>query len=262
MDQESGSFDHKYSENDHQTLHPLHTAIPLGVNNHASHNFEESTLVSAESPSATPQELNPYYERVKTIFIALRQFANLAFPEEKHHRFNPRITRQELKSFQDELGYQVPDQFVAVYARHNGHDPQHPIQYVYGGEFLSVQRIVEVMQQWRDYMAGITVENDPCRDLPSDRVNGVRQQSWNDLWLPFAISADKEEYLCLDLDPNSACGGVFGQVISVSWYATPRQYVCTDLLTFFEYLTEKLLHGDIDLHHRAEDSWGNVCSMM
>jgi len=206
------------------------------------------------------QNIDPYYERVKTVFTTIRQYTNLIYPGERKHRFNPRITRTQLESFQEYLGFQVPDQFLAVYARHNGHDKGHPVQYLYGGEFLTLERIVETIESWHKYVQDIPEGEDPLSDQ-IDRVHGIEQVSWSPNWLPFAVIGDESEFLCIDMAPNPALGGKVGQIISVSWFVTKRIFICDDLLTFFDILAEKLLIGDVDLVHGDDGSFWNYCSI-
>lgn len=246
--------------NEHEDEHFDHHSVLQSPADENGEYPDQSTLVAPNA--VTKQDGNKYYDRVKVAFTSLRQFVNLVYPNERKHKFQPRVRRDEVNAFQDFIGYEMPEMALAIYARHNGHSPKHPVQWCYGGEFLSLERIMDEIRGWRSYVADFTEDTDPCAVFQSDAEHGVKQVSWDEHWLPFAISKDGNEYLCIDLDPNPALGGIPGQIIAVSWYVAPREYVCADILTFFEYLVEKLLHGEVELSHINDGGILSNCTII
>ncbi|WP_227746489.1 SMI1/KNR4 family protein [Bordetella bronchiseptica] len=121
---------------------------------------------------------------------------------------NPPATEKTLRSLQQRLGVDLPEDFLDCLRGHDGQ--QGHADPLFGDyEFLSSDRILDAWEFWRKQSEGSDFNDDDV-----EPAAGVRANWWNTKWIPFAANGSGD-YLCLDLAP--AEGGVAGQIISV-WH--------------------------------------------
>ncbi|AOB25797.1 MULTISPECIES: SMI1/KNR4 family protein [Bordetella] len=121
---------------------------------------------------------------------------------------NPPATEETLRSLQQQLGVDLPEDFLDFLRGHDG-QKGHADSLFGDYEFLSSDRILDAWAFWKKQS-----ESSSLRDGDAEPAAGVHANWWNTKWIPFAANGSGD-YLCLDLAP--AEGGSVGQVISV-WH--------------------------------------------
>lgn len=128
---------------------------------------------------------------------------------------NPPATDAQIRELEQEIGVQLPADFVCFLKVHNGQVGQAEPLFE-GGRFLSIGEIAKESKLWSDLLnAGA------FKDFKPEPQSGVAANWWSDLWIPFAAN-DEGDCICLDLEP--AVEGAKGQVIQV-WHDSSAREV-------------------------------------
>lgn len=122
---------------------------------------------------------------------------------------NPPATPAQLDETERELGVRFPESVRASYLRHNGQSADSP-WFLYGWEWLSLERIRDEWKVWKDLLDGGDFEG-----IRSDADGStVRDDWWNPAWIPLTYSGSGDHH-CLDLAPGPQ--GTAGQIIEM-WH--------------------------------------------
>lgn len=130
----------------------------------------------------------------------------------------PGATEQAIQQTETFLGVQLPEDFKAVYRRHNGQDEAS--DWLFNGrEFLSLERIQEEWQVWKELLDGGDFDHSA-----SEPDTGIRTDWWHAQWIPITYDG-AGNHDCLDLAP--AEGGTVGQIIEF-WHDDPDRKVLAE----------------------------------
>ncbi|MDV2991669.1 MAG: hypothetical protein N4J56_001323 [Chroococcidiopsis sp. SAG 2025] len=141
------------------------------------------------------------------------------------------------------LSIKLPEDVKASYRIHNG-------QSIYkeglfeGREFLSLERIREEWEVWKDLLDAGEFEG-----YESDPDVGIRNNWWNDKWIPITYDG-AGNHDCLDLDP--ADGETVGQIITMYHDSGDREIVSSSLRAWLQKYADGLESGQIIL----QDDYG------
>jgi len=121
---------------------------------------------------------------------------------------NPPANDADIKLLEQELGIQLPVDFVECLRFHNGQRGKADWLFS-GSEFLSSQRILDEWTIWKNLL-----ESGEFDDTVADPEFGIQPLWWCSKWIPFTYNG-AGDHLCLDLAPAS--GGIAGQIITL-WH--------------------------------------------
>ena len=150
----------------------------------------------------------------------------------------PGATDAQIAEAERVLGVALPDDVRASYRRHDGQqaDPAVGGGFTEGGEFLSLARIVDEWQVWKDLLDDGTFE-----EFESAPDPGVRADWWNPRWVPITYDGTGNN-LCLDLDP--APGGMTGQIITMWHDEEARSVVAASFGEWLATLADEYERGE------------------
>src|SRR5690606_4093300 len=123
----------------------------------------------------------------------------------------------------------------------------------YGMDFLSLNRVLEQWESWKETIVGFT-QNDVadldkyCSSVPEGHVKAKYATI---KWIPFAYDWGGN-YLGIDLDPDAK--GKVGQVINFGRDESKKFVVAPDIPSFVEWLVSELDSGNFSI--RVEDDGG------
>jgi cell wall assembly regulator SMI1 len=144
---------------------------------------------------------------------------------------NPPATEHEIDLTEIELSVKFPSDFRESYLVHNGGKPGGPFMFP-GGEFLSLERIVEEWSVWKDL-----VDDGTFREDESEPDRGIHDDWYNIRWIPFTADGSGN-HNCMDLAPSS--WGTNGQIITM-WHDAPeRELLASGFRDYLELLLERL----------------------
>lgn len=118
----------------------------------------------------------------------------------------------DIKSAQEKLGVQLPQDLIDFYKIHNGLDSDTGI--FYGWSFLSLEEIISEWEIWRDLVDSKTFDG-----IFSEPDDGIKNDWYNLKWIPIGTDGGGN-CICLDFDPEK--GGQIGQLIEV-WHDSPER---------------------------------------
>jgi cell wall assembly regulator SMI1 len=128
---------------------------------------------------------------------------------------NPPATQAQIASAEAALGVTFPRPLVETFLIHNGQTPDSPYL-LDGWEFLSLDRIVEEWEVWKDLLDGGDFEENE-----SDTDGHTVPDWWSPKWIPLTYSGGGD-HDCLDLQPGPL--GTVGQIIRM-WHDGPSREV-------------------------------------
>jgi len=144
---------------------------------------------------------------------------------------NPGATDKQLDIAEAALGVSFPAEFRECYLVHNGTERGGACLFP-GGEFLSLERIVEEWSVWKEL-----ADEGSFRGEESEPDRGIHDDWFNVRWIPFTYDGDGNHY-CLDLAPSA--WGTNGQVITM-WHDAPeRELIASSFGDYLELVLEKL----------------------
>ena len=146
----------------------------------------------------------------------------------------------DIEKLENYLQFAVPDDLKILLLTNNGDSKLNSENSFLGAflgfEFLSVDRIISVHEDWKNY-----VMNE--YDGTSFPVNHIKIAYTNPKWIPiFADSAGN--YVGLDLDPD--LDGVSGQIINFGRDEENKFVIAKNLNSFLEFVVGKINSGECD----------------
>jgi cell wall assembly regulator SMI1 len=165
----------------------------------------------------------------------------------------PGATTQDLDSLAAALGAELPEDFRALYAWHDGQAMVPNAGPWYGLSFLPLERVRRDCEMWREIQAESNPETraNLDRHMSSTPPGFVKTQYANGLWLPFAFDWGGN-YLGIDLDPGER--GRYGQVINFGRDEERKIAVAPSLGAFLDWMLEELAAGNFNI--QQEDDGG------
>ena len=145
----------------------------------------------------------------------------------------PGATEEQVAATEQTLGVVFPEDVRQSYRCHDGQglDPMLGCAvgggFVTGGDFLSLDGIVDQWKVWKDLL-----DSDTFDGMASDPQPGVKSDWWNPKWVPITHDGSGNHF-CLDLDP--APGGKIGQIITM-WHDGSEREVIDD--SFSDWLSQ------------------------
>jgi cell wall assembly regulator SMI1 len=133
------------------------------------------------------------------------------------------------------LGVAFPADVRESYGIHNG-QPRDAPGLTDGGEFLSLERMREEWQLWKDPLDGGDFDG-----ITSEPQEPIRNDWWHPKWIPLTYDG-AGNHLCLDLDP--APGGNLGQIITMWHDDGERTVEAPSFRAWLEELVANLESGD------------------
>ena len=165
-----------------------------------------------------------------------------------------RVGDVELNELEKTIGCELPEDVKRFYKLVNGDNPNEASS----GIFPSIDdfdhmaygplAISQLQREWeiqKELLEGGDFEG--CE--PEEVDSGIRNESWNTGWIPFAGNGGGDLY-CIDMVP--AEGGTVGQIISHNHATYDHKLLARSYCDYFENLAERLENGELTF----SDKWG------
>jgi len=147
-----------------------------------------------------------------------------------NYELNLGVTDKKILSLEKTIGKTFPEDFKAFYKVHNGEN-SNGYGIMKGEEFLSMERILEEWNVWKELLEANTFEEEDSVYTSNPDVE-IKSDWWNIHWIPFTYDGNGN-HICLDLDPTKE--GNYGQVIRI-WHDEPERELLAN--TFTEWINE------------------------
>lgn len=145
----------------------------------------------------------------------------------------------KISELEEYLSIQLPEDVKASYRLHNGQ-----IAYEYGlfngCEFLSLERIKNEWQIWKELLDSGTFQSADGQDQGCEPDLGVANVWWSAKWIPLTYDGSGN-HDCLDLAP--AEGGKVGQIISMWHDDAARKIIAPSFRDWLQSYAEGLESG-------------------
>lgn len=153
---------------------------------------------------------------------------------------NSGVSDDEISELEELLSIQLSEDVKASYRIHNG---QSDFSYglIEGREFLSLARIKEEWQIWKDLLDSGTFQDDGV-DQGCNPELGIMNVWWSAKWLPITYDGGGN-HDCLDLNP--AEGGTIGQIITMWHDDAERKIVAPGFRIWLQKYAEGLASGQL-----------------
>lgn len=157
------------------------------------------------------------------------------------HVLQPGASDAQIRELEDFLSIQFPEDVKSSYQIHNG---QSTYEYglINGREFLSLERIKDEWQVWKELLDSGTFQSDDGQDQGSDPAPGIRNVWWSAKWFPLTHDGGGN-HDCLDLDPAET--GTFGQIITLWHDDAEREIVAPSFRAWLEQYSKDLKSGQL-----------------
>jgi cell wall assembly regulator SMI1 len=132
----------------------------------------------------------------------------------------PGASDAQISELESLLSIQFPEDVKASYRIHNG-QLAYTHGLINGREFLSLERIKDEWQAWKDLLDDGTFQTDDGQDRGSEAAPGIFNVWWSSGWIPLTYDGSGN-HDCLDLNP--AEGGTYGQIITM-WHDDPERKI-------------------------------------
>ena len=157
-----------------------------------------------------------------------------------NYDLNPGVTDKKIISIENTIGKTFPKDFKDFYKIHNGENSQGS-GIMKGEEFLSMERILEEWNIWKDLLDSNTFFSDEDGIFESDPDSGIKNNWWNTLWIPFTYDGSGN-HICIDLDPSEE--GNYGQIIRM-WHDDPiRELLANSFSEWINEFAEEILNEE------------------
>lgn len=153
---------------------------------------------------------------------------------------NSGASEQEIALAEQKLGVSFPDDFRESLKIHNGQDPDAP-RFLYGYELLSLSRIVDEWNIWRELLKGGHFDDSHEAVEPDE---GIKQRWWDVGWIPITADGAGNNY-CLDLAPTPE--GNLGQIIDMDHEVVTRSLLAPSFSSWLEGQIAELETGNYEL---------------
>jgi cell wall assembly regulator SMI1 len=148
----------------------------------------------------------------------------------------PPATDAQIATLESALGVVLPADYVASLKCHDGQFEASA--WIFDqGELLSADAVLAQWKIWRELL-----DDGDFEDGRSDPHPGIRDDWWNDKWIPFTHNGGGD-HLCLDLDP--AEGGRAGQVIAMWHDMAERERQGESFGAWFARYVDDVLAGKV-----------------
>lgn len=148
----------------------------------------------------------------------------------------PGASDDRITELENLLSVQFPEDVRASYRIHNG---QSTYRYglIDGREFLSLERIQDEWQVWKELLESGTFQTEEGHDQGSDPAPGICNVWWSAKWIPLTYDG-AGNHDCLDLNP--AEGGAMGQIITMWHDDASREIVAPSFRAWLQHYAEGL----------------------
>lgn len=152
---------------------------------------------------------------------------------------NAGATDAQIAEAEATLAIQFPEDMKAAYRIHNG-QANNDYGLMDGREFLSLARIVDEWQVWKELLDDGTFQTDEGEDQGCAPALGIRNVWWSAQWIPLTYDGSGN-HDCLDMSP--AEGGTVGQIITM-WHDDPiREIVAPSFQAWLQQYALGLASG-------------------
>lgn len=158
--------------------------------------------------------------------------------------FGPPANETSILATEGVLGLQLPDDFKASQAIHNGDGMKKigtdgwqsdgPFAHL---ELLSLGTMLSEWQVWQDTVGQ--------QGMKPEVEGPVRSMWWNPLWVPVTVLGGSTWHHCIDLDP--APGGKSGQIVEIADDDAMRRVVAPSFRAFLRQVAADLETGQYAL---------------
>lgn len=156
-----------------------------------------------------------------------------------NYDLNEGVTDKKIASVEKTIGKALPEDFKQFYKVHNG-EIENGQGILLGEEFLSVERIIEEWNIWKDLLDnkefiedGVAIESEPDA--------GIKNNWWNPFWIPFTYDGSGN-HICIDLDPSQ--DGNYGQIIRMWHDDATRELLANNFTEWITAYTDDLEKGN------------------
>ena len=163
----------------------------------------------------------------------------------------PGATEGELQRFSDALGVKLPEDFLQLYAWHNGQGDSVNTGPWYGLTFLPLDRVQGECEMWRQVLEESTPETRASLDkwMKSTPPGFVKPQYANPHWIPFAYDWGGN-YLGVDLSPDEQ--GTYGQVINFGRDEERKIAAFPSISAFVSWMVSELNVGNFNIREESD----------
>jgi cell wall assembly regulator SMI1 len=147
---------------------------------------------------------------------------------------NAGATEEQLGAAEKALGVTFPADVRETYRLHDGQGDDSPV-FLYGREWLSLERMLDEWRVWKDLLDGGEFEGNTV-NAPA----GVQAVWWHPAWIPLTYNGGGDHH-CLDLAP--APGGKVGQVVSMWHDYDDRSRLAWSFAEWLEAFADHLEEG-------------------
>ncbi|MCU0546814.1 MAG: SMI1/KNR4 family protein [Oscillatoriaceae cyanobacterium Prado104] len=153
----------------------------------------------------------------------------------------PGASDDRISELEELLSIQLPEDVKSSYRIHNG---QFTYNYglIYGREFLSLARIKDEWECWKELLDSGTFETEDGEDIGSEAAPGICNVWWSPKWIPLTYdgAGDRD---CLDLNP--AVGGTVGQIVTMWHDDSERKIVAPSFRVWLQQYADRLESGQL-----------------
>lgn len=143
--------------------------------------------------------------------------------------------------FEDFLSITLPEDIRCSYKIHNGQS-RNGGGLIYGREFLSLQRIKDEWEVWKELLDDGVFNDEDGKDQGSNPVPGIRNLWWSENWIPLTDDGSGN-HDCIDLDP--AEGGTVGQIITMWHDDADRSIIAPSFAEWLKQYADGLESGQL-----------------
>lgn len=164
---------------------------------------------------------------------------------------NPGATENDLKGFSSVLDVRLPDDFLQLYAWHNGQGMSVNAGPWYGLNFLPLDRVQHECEMWRQVLEESSPESlmNLAQHMKSTPPGFVKRQYANALWIPFAYDWGGN-FLGVDLSPDEQ--GTYGQVINFGRDEERKIAVSPSISAFVSWILNELNAGNFNIKEEGD----------
>lgn len=150
----------------------------------------------------------------------------------------PGASDAQITELEDVLSIQLPEDVKSSYRIHNGQSGYGWL--INGREFLSLERIQDEWQVWKELLDSGTFQTEEGQDQGSEPEPGICNVWWSSKWIPLTYDGSGN-HDCLDLSP--AEGGTVGQIITMWHDDADRRIVAPSFRAWLTQYAEGLASG-------------------
>lgn len=163
----------------------------------------------------------------------------------------PGATVSELQVFSAALDINLTDDFLQLYAWHNGQGMSVNAGPWYGLNFLSLDAVQRECEMWRQVLKESSPESltSLAESMKSTPPGFVKRQYANALWIPFAYDWGGN-FLGVDLSPDEH--GTYGQVINFGRDEFRKIAVSPNISTFVDWMLSELNSGNFNIKKEGD----------